>query len=65
MKKVLKRVIFCLALAALFLAECDSCGQPTVISAASTPTVTRSLTIKEGKKKTIKVKGSNIKSPKF
>lgn len=62
MKKT-KKVIVSLTAAALLIAECGICGQTA--DAAGAPTATSSLTIQAGKKKTIKVKGSFIKSKTF
>lgn len=65
MKKTSKKRIAGLLAASLLLAECSVYSQPVTASAASTPTVAKSLTIMAGKKKTIKVKGTFIKSKAF
>lgn len=61
--KTAKRVIASLITASMIFAECSIGGQ--LATAASTPTMAKSLNITAGRTKKIRVKGTNIISKKF
>lgn len=63
--KTTKKIITSLVTGLLLLAECSVCNQPITTLAASAPTTAKSLTIVEGKKKTINLRGAYIKSKQF
>ena len=63
--KATKKTLASLLAASLLLAECSAIHPSVTASAAGAVTATKSLTITAGKKKTIKVKGTYIKSKTF
>lgn len=63
--KITKKIIASLVLISLLLSGCSIYNQPVKVSAAGTPSVTEQLTMAVGEKKSIKVKGTNIKSKTF
>ena len=63
--RTVKRMITGFIAVVLVFAGCNICGRGNIVSAAGAPTAAKSVTVVEGKSKTIVVKGANIKSKSF